>query len=232
MAYPTTLKITLKGATKYFPSPHIEDHEGTTDAEKLVEFAGRSCYQSWHRPNPSTATAEGYVDNVYENGHFSVFEHGSITFYLEGVSRALTHELIRHRHLSPSQLSMRFVKPDGAYVLPPFLRDATGAEADRLREDLDTLWVPVLSLYNRIYDYARSQGQTLKQAREAARSVLPHMTETKILITGNHRAFYEFLTKRNDPMADAEIQELAQKLLHCLYGSFPSLYKHLVEQSE
>ena len=85
---------------------------GTTDADggqALAEFAGRACYESWHKPNPATATNAGYLRHILEVGHLSVLEHGSVTLYLRGVSRSLTHELVRHRHLSFSQLSQRYV---------------------------------------------------------------------------------------------------------------------------
>lgn len=226
---PVTLKITLKGSTRFYTSDHLDPNPGSTDAENIVEFAGRACYQSWHRPNPKTADTGDYIANIRNQQHFSVLEHGVASFYIEGVSRALTHELIRHRHLSPSQLSMRFVRPDGAYVLPPFLRDATGPEADQLRADVDALWTPVLDLYNRIYEFARDRGQTLKQSREAARCVLPHMTETCIEMTGNHRAWREVLAKRDALGADAEIRELAQALLPYLFELAPSIYADMVE---
>ena len=79
-----------------------------TDADggqALAEFAGRACYESWHKPNPKTATNAGYLRHILEVGHLSVIEHATATFYITGVSRSLTHELIRHRHFSFSQLS-------------------------------------------------------------------------------------------------------------------------------
>src|SRR5258707_11430328 len=84
----------------------------STDAdggEALAEFAGRACYQSWSKPNARTATNAGYLRHILEVGHLSVLEHGSVTFYLSGVSRSFTHELVRHRHFSYSQLSQRYV---------------------------------------------------------------------------------------------------------------------------
>lgn len=102
----------------------LNDDEATMDGEALVEFAGRACYQSWTKPNPATATNAGYIRHILEVGHFSVLEHGTATFYLTGVSRSFTHELVRHRHLSYSQLSQRYV-PGGntATVVPPLFAD-------------------------------------------------------------------------------------------------------------
>ena len=79
--------------------PWATDADG---GQALAEFAGRACYQSWNKPNPATATNAGYLRHILEVGHLSVLEHGTATFYLTGVSRSLTHELIRHRHFSYS----------------------------------------------------------------------------------------------------------------------------------
>ena len=76
---------------------------GQTDADggqALAEFAGRACYQSWSKPVPATATNAGYLDHILQVGHLSVLEHSSATFYITGISRSVTHELIRHRHFS------------------------------------------------------------------------------------------------------------------------------------
>src|SRR5690554_342524 len=105
-------------------APRIADDWVSTDADLLAEFAGRSCYQSFHKPNPKTEANQDYLRNILNQGHFSVLEHASATFYVTGVSRALTHELIRHRHLSYSELSQRFVNvEDAEVVIPPALRD-------------------------------------------------------------------------------------------------------------
>src|ERR1700754_537372 len=94
----------------------------STDADggaALAEFAGRACYQSWKKPNPATATNAGYLKHILEVGHLSVIEHANATFYITGVSRSLTHELIRHRHFSFSQLSQRYVPAGEAVMVEP-----------------------------------------------------------------------------------------------------------------
>lgn len=66
--------------------------------EDLIEFAGRNCYQSWDRPNPATAKADDYTRHIMDVGHFSVLEHGTVTLFIDGVSRSLLAEFTRHRH--------------------------------------------------------------------------------------------------------------------------------------
>src|ERR1700753_4022945 len=99
----------------------------STDADggqALLEFAGRACYQSWSKPNPRTATNAGYLRHIIDVGHLSVLEHASVSFYITGISRSCTHELIRHRHFSYSQLSQRYVpENESQIVLPPGLED-------------------------------------------------------------------------------------------------------------
>src|SRR6476659_7674670 len=98
------------------------DVDWTTDADggqALAEFAGRACYESWHKPNPATATNAGYLRHILEVGHLSVLEHATVTMYLREVSRSLTHELIRHRHFSYSQLSQRYAPSGEAEMVEP-----------------------------------------------------------------------------------------------------------------
>lgn len=208
-------------------TPYVDQYDAA-DPDTLVEFAGRSCYQSWQRPNPKTATNEGYIANILEQGHFSVLEHATATFYVQGVSRALTHELIRHRHLSYSQLSQRFVNEDREddLVLPP------AAEGDP-----DAIAIHQMAhrqahgAYAQLVDHYTSKGLPRKQAREAARAVLPNQQETKIVVTGNLRAWREVIAKRTDPAADAEIQRFAAEVLRQLREITPNSFQDFEEVS-
>lgn len=183
------------------------------DAEDLVEFAGRSCYQSFHRPNPATEKVDDYIHHIIEMGHESVLEHTQFTFYITGVTRAFTHELIRHRHLSYSQLSQRFVNEENAnIVMPPAILEQGGAgtEAyDTVVKNADKAF----KRYRKLVDNLTEAGYKRKQAREAARAVLPNNVETRIVVTGNARAWRDMLKKRLDPAADAEIRQVSQMLL-------------------
>lgn len=191
----------------------------STQLEDLVEFAGRACYQSFHKPNPRTANNQDYVASIVEKQHFSVLEHASATFYIEGVSRALTHELIRHRHLSYSELSQRFVDISAVEtVIPPALREDLSEHV--IHDVLDV----AEGGYDMILDALIERGLTRKQAREAARAVMPNAVETRIVVTGNLRAWRDFLTKRWHVAADAEIQQLAGVILSELRGIAPSAF--------
>jgi thymidylate synthase (FAD) len=209
-------KVQLIAKTEFFPPDGVP---WTTDAdggEALAEFAGRACYQSWKKPNPKTATNAGYIDHIIEVGHLSVLEHGSVTFYITGISRSLTHELIRHRHFSYSQLSQRYVpEKDAAFVEPdviandPVLHEkfltATQASVDA--------YTALLGGLEEKFSDAPSATLRRKQARQAARAVLPNATETRIVVTGNYRAWRHFVAMRATEHADVEIRGLA---IECL----------------
>ena len=193
----------------------------------LPEFGGRACYQSWEKPNPETATNAGYLLNILKQRHFSVLEHVSVSLYLEGISRSLTHEFVRHRHFSYSQLSQRYVdSTDVAFVLPPAFEGDDAAirifEIGREQDLLD---------YEALQKHQMAKGLTKKQARESARSGLPNATETKMLVTGNLRAWMEFLIKRDNPAADAEIQRLAKLIVAELQDLAPAVFSDTVRAS-
>jgi thymidylate synthase (FAD) len=207
-------------AWTHFESP--DDVPWSTDAEggqALAEFAGRACYQSWKKPNPATATNAGYLRHILEVGHLSVLEHGVVTFYFSGVSRSFTHELIRHRHFSYSQLSQRYVPERDAAMVEP----AVIAEDPELHKRFVEATEASVRAYTDLLEglerrFADVGNATLrrKQARQAARAVLPNATETRIVVTGNYRAWRHFIAMRATEHADVEIRELAVECLRQL----------------
>ena len=172
MAETAPLRVQLIAKTEFLAPPDVP---WTTDADggpALVEFAGRACYQSWSKPNPRTATNAGYIKHIIDVGHFSVLEHASVSFYITGISRSLTHELIRHRHFSYSQLSQRYV-PEGEsrVVVPPGMDDdpelqqilAAAADASR------ATYTELLAKLEAKFADQPNAVLRRKQARQAAR---------------------------------------------------------------
>jgi thymidylate synthase (FAD) len=194
----------------------------STDADggqALAEFAGRACYQSWDKPNPATATNSGYLRHILEVGHLSVIEHGVVTFYLTGLSRSLTHELIRHRHLSYSQLSQRYVpQVDGPLVEPAVI-----AADPQLHAKFVAATDAALAAYGDLLA-GLEQRYPGKQARQAARAVLPNAVETRIVVTGNYRAWRHFIAMRASEHADVEIRALAVGCLRELSRIAPNVF--------
>ncbi|MFG1800286.1 FAD-dependent thymidylate synthase [Micromonospora carbonacea] len=211
-----------------------DDVPWSTDAgggQALAEFAGRACYQSWSKPNPATATNAGYLAHILEVGHLSVLEHGSVSFYFTGVSRSFTHELIRHRHFSYSQLSQRYVPERDAAMVEP----AVIADDPELHKRFVEAAEASVRAYTELLEgleqrFSAEPNPTLrrKQARQAARAVLPNATETRIVVTGNYRAWRHFVAMRATEHADVEIRELAVECLRQLQRVAPNVFADFV----
>lgn len=206
-----------------------ESPYGYHSGQELIEFAGRLCYESFDLPNPKTATNSDYIQNVISLGHESVLEHASVTFYVEGVSRTLSHELIRHRHLSFSELSQRYVDMNEAnFVLPP----GAGAEWKSCTlleyDDIDSDTHP-LNLYN---DMAAQVAGSKKEKRQAARYYLPAGMETKFVVSGNLRAWRDVLKKRLSVHADAEMQQFATAVHDVLLTEYPDVFADIDYETE
>lgn len=196
-------------------------YNGVTSIDELAEFSGRLCYKAWGRKRPETATNEGYLNNIIKQGHFSVLEHGSVSFYVRGVSRSLSHELIRHRHLSFSEVSQRYVDMENAqFITPPAMFALLKEESPELTWEQanenfrnDRAAKEIVKAYNSIHFRLSQWGLKGKKAREAARAVMPNCTETEFVVTGNLRAWRDVLGKRWHQAADAEIREFAGLVL-------------------
>jgi len=225
------LGVQVIGYTHFEPPAGVPWQTDVEGGEALAEFAGRACYQSWSKPNPSTATNGGYLRHILEVGHLSVLEHGSVTFYLTGVSRSLTHELIRHRHFSYSQLSQRYVpERDAAMVEPGVIAEDPELHAMFLEASEQALasYTSLLEGLEKKFADIDNATARRKQARQAARSVLPNATETRIVVTGNYRAMRHFVAMRASEHADVEIRELAIAMLRELKRVAPNAFADFV----
>lgn len=227
MAEIAPLRVQLIAKTEFSAPPDVP---WSTDAEggsALVEFAGRACYQSWSKPNPRTATNAAYVRHIIDVGHFSVLEHASVSFYITGLSRSCTHELIRHRHFSYSQLSQRYVpEHDAEVVAPPGIEDDPELLA-LFTAATDAGRAAYTELLYRLEAKLADEGTSTlrrKQARQAARAVLPNATETRIVVTGNYRAWRHFIAMRASEQADVEIRRLAIECLRRLVEVAPQVF--------
>jgi thymidylate synthase (FAD) len=190
----------------------------STDGERLAEFAGRVCYMSQH--NPAKRSTRDYLDNIKKQGHGSVLEHASYTLLLEGVSRSLTHELVRHRAgFAYSQLSQRYVDESEAnFVVPPAVIGDTNLES-QWREQIEQAQRAYVALVEKLmerYGWVADRVHRRKMAREAARAVLPNATETKIVVTANARAWRTMLELRAGEGAELEIRRAAIAVLRLL----------------
>lgn len=205
-------------------------------AEVLTETAGRLCYLSYAKPRPGGNSA--YLTHIKEVGHGSVLEHAVWNLLVTGVSRTLTHELVRHRAgFGFSQLSQRYVDESVAeYVEPDVIAGDPELHGEWLGavRDAHRAYVRLCGMLDRLLSPGHRLAATLppgatgtdrrKAARQAARSVLPNATETKVFVTANARALRHFLESRGSASAEPEIRKLAGAVLDALVKDSPNLF--------
>jgi thymidylate synthase (FAD) len=208
----------------------------TTDAqaaaEVLAEIAGRTCYMSFGK---GRKTNQEYLENILSSKHGSVLEHAVWCLLITGVSRSLTHELVRHRAgFGFSQLSQRYVdEGDARYVVPPLYQE-NEALRQRWQQTIECVRKAYIELAAATTEYVHEKHPEMvprdrrKWARQAARSILPNACETKIFVTGNSRAWRHFLELRGSPHADTEIRMLAVEVCRVLKKESPNIF-HDVE---
>jgi thymidylate synthase (FAD) len=198
----------------------------STDGERLAEFAGRLCYMS--QQNPAKRATRDYLENIKKQGHGSVLEHANYSILLEGVSRSLTHELVRHRAgFAYSQLSQRYVdESEASFVIPPAIvgeEKLEGAWRSQV-ESAQAAYVSLVAELMERYGWVADKVHRRKMAREAARAVLPNATETKIVVTANARAWRTMLELRSSEGAELEIRRMAVAALRLLQREAPGFF--------
>lgn len=207
----------------------------TANGDSISEFAGRFCYNSWRKGRSKKA----YVNNILSSAHGSVLQHVNYGFAITGVSRALTHELVRHHAgASPSQESQRYVDASSVrFVVPPILLELwnnnleCGEAQEFLRQNLEAV-VNYIFWQDYITEALQEDGVDVnfkpstrkKRANEAARSMLPNATETKVFWTVNVRALRNILEQRGGEGADLEIRRLAVELLKVIQSEAPESF--------
>jgi thymidylate synthase (FAD) len=199
--------------------PHEED---VTNCDDLAEQAGRLCYESWNRPNVVTATNDGYLENILNQTHFSVFGHASVTIYFDGVTRNLSHEFIRHSHFRYSEISQRYCNVgDFDFVEHPGLKTVS----DETRNAMNQAIGAGRYAYKLIMEDLEAQGVERKAARQAARHLLVSGTETKFVASCNLQGWRDMLWKRLSPSADLEFQAVAKACLEILKDVAPNSFQ-------
>ena len=209
---------------------------GDDPSAAITEIAARLCYMSFGRGRRDIAD---FVENLLSHKDGSVLEHINYGFVITGVSRSLTHELVRHRAgFAYSQRSQRYVAEDAcAFVVPPAIVDSDSdlerrQFADAMSESQRSYSLLVQSLSESVAgDFPRATERR-KAVRSAARSVLPNATETKIFVTANVRAWRHFIEMRASEYADAEIRRLALAILEILRDESPMMFGDFIYRTD
>lgn len=209
------------------------------DLELATEFAGRVCYNAFGAAQYRTSNRD-YIDNILRQKHGSVLEHATVMLLISGVSRSLTHELIRHRvGVAYSQRSQRYVDEsfNPRFVMPPELARESADDDERIN-DLRVHWTTAMqsaalayeTLTELLNEEIASSAPSAKgrekriRAKQAARSVLPNAMETTIVVTANMRALRHICEARGGVGAESEIRRLAVALYQNLRFEAPNIF--------
>ena len=234
------------------PDLHFDDYlndfggvSQLTPGSMLTKVAGQLCYMSFGPGRTKNADAQRYLDNLKKSGHGSVFEHVNYTFLCYGISRSLTHELVRHRAgFGFSQVSQRYVdekilrfveRPE--FQQDPELHSAFIRTIDQAA--INYAWFADMLLgrqRERSIQSLSGEARTelRKKVNQAARAVLPNETEAPIIVTANARAWRHFIEMRANEGAELEIRALAFRIFLCLAITDPMLFSdyEIVELSD
>jgi thymidylate synthase (FAD) len=198
--------------------------------ELLSEMGGRVCYMAFGAKQGRRTNKE-YLGNILTQRHGSVLEHAVWTFVISGVSRSLTHELIRHRAgWAYSQLSQRYVDETETDFVEPAIIAADPQLHELWLESIEATRQSYMALTTRLAEKLKAGRPELsltarrKAARQAARSVLPNATETKIVVTANGRALRHFIELRGSEDAEPEIRGLAVAMLRAMQVESPNMF--------
>jgi thymidylate synthase (FAD) len=195
-------------ASARMPDMKVELISITDKPEKVIEQAARVCYQSGDKATPESAAK--MLPRLLEMGHESPFEHAYATFRITGCSRAMTHQLVRHRLMAVSQKSQRYVtEKNFDYVIPPSVKEE---DIPEFKKDMAV----IRDMYKKWKDHG------LKN--EDARFVLPNACTTEIIISANFREFRHIFKMRCSPHAQWEIGEACMIMLKELNRHAPNVF--------
>lgn len=233
------MKVKLIGYTQFIgiPSELIGGDEtlGKVESKKqdrgsqgarLIECAGRTCYDSYGNGRDSAS----YHDHIKQVGHGSVTEHVTVNFFITGVSRGLTHELVRHRHASISQRSTRYVdESESSWALHPLIikyqhkldKDGTISAIELCKQQYKVIAAELELLL--IAD-GIDKTAARKQARGAARGLLGNALESELVWSCNVRSLRNFIEQRASEFADAEIRLLANEIYNLCMAVIPEYF--------
>ena len=239
LAKPQTNVAGLGGFLEGFDSDlrfpeYLDDPTVLPDSSQLCKTAGQVCYASFGPRRTMNENAPAYIERLTSAGHGSVLEHASFNFLLYGISRSVTHELVRHRAgVGISQISQRYVS--GAvlrFVERPEYQgdeqlhrtfeeraDRAAAEYEEMAELLLERQEGGASMFTADY-----KTDARKKVQQTARSLLPNETEAPMVFTGNVRALRHIIEMRADAHAESEIRNLALRLFLCLRTVDPILF--------
>ena len=201
--------------------------EHTPNPEAVVAMAAKLCYSPSNIESLKEKTAvkdqKRFVEKLMEIGHMSPIEHASFTFAVEGISRACSHQLVRHRLASYSQQSQRYVSEEAGFdfIIPPSIKK-DGELARYFRDFMNK----AQEAYSHIVSRLNEKGLKGEEANQDARFILPNACETKIIISMNARELLHFFKQRCCNRAQWEIRSMAINMLRLVSRTAPAIFRN------
>jgi len=198
----------------------------TPNPEEIVAMAAKLCYSPSDigslKEKIETKDQRAFVEKLVKMGHMSPIEHASFTFAIEGISRACSHQLVRHRLASYSQQSQRYVSEETGfdYVIPPIIK-----EDRELKKYFENFMIEAQKAYSHIVKKLNEKGIKGESANQDARFVLPNAAETKIVVTMNARELLHFFRMRCCNRAQWEIRQMAEEMLKLAKKTSPVIFE-------
>lgn len=198
----------------------------TPNPEETIAMAAKLCYSPSEieslKGRIEAKDQKTFVQRLMKMGHMSPIEHATFTFAIEGISRACSHQLVRHRIASYSQQSQRYVSESEGfdYVIPPIIK-----EDRELRDYFESFMAEAQRAYNHIVKRLNEKGLKGEMTNQDARFVLPNAAETKIIVTMNARELLHFFRQRCCLRAQWEIRQMAEEMLRIVKGVAPTVFE-------
>lgn len=196
----------------------------TPEPEEVVAMAAKLCYSPANvedlKQKIETKDQAAFVEKLAAVGHLSPIEHVSFTFGIEGISRACSHQLVRHRVASYSQQSQRYVREDSFdYIVPPSIKHDAQAT-----KEFEQFMTEAQARYTAILKNLEARGFTGESGNQDARYILPNAAETKIVVSMNARELLHFFRVRCCNRAQWEIREMAERMLALVKKAAPTIF--------
>lgn len=220
--------VTVLSLPSFIPHPEYKVPPTDNVGYALIAHAGKGCYDSYGEDGRSI---KEHIQALIQSKHGSVLEHVNVSFFIEGISRGLSHELVRHRHFAFSQRSTRYTNEDeAAIVLDPFYaRLYNEARYDLVSQFINSC-EDAINSYKQAVSLLDATGMSRKWKRGKARQLLPHALETRLTMTGNIRAWRWFIESRSNRHAEAEIRRLSFFIFTLIKSIYPLLFEDFEEE--
>ena len=202
---------------------HVVLLRHTPEPEEVVAMAAKLCYSASGmedlKQKIETKDQEAFVERLASIGHLSPVEHISFTFGIEGISRACSHQLVRHRLASYSQQSQRYVREQFDFIIPPSIKQDAA-----LVQEYTQYMAAAQEHYTRMLKRLEALGYRGETGQQDARYLLPNAAETKIVVTMNARELLHFFRVRTCNRAQWEIRAMAEEMLALARATAPTIF--------